>query len=95
VVCSRGDRVVDIALAAHDMTGPLRCRFELCAIDYRVATRIGAEIPSDLEFLATLLGRPSVGCNDGNAAQWIEARRNRVAGIATTCFIFGKTMSTP
>ncbi len=73
VVCSGGDRVVDIALAAHDMTGLLRRRFQLRTIGDRVVARIGAKIPSDLEFLATLLCCPGVGCNDRNAAQWIEA----------------------
>ncbi len=75
-----GERAVDIALVAHDMTGPLRCRLELGAIGDRVVARIGAEIPADLEFLAALLRRPGVGGNDRNAAQRIEPRGNRSCG---------------
>src|SRR5207248_2947528 len=38
---------------------------------------IGPVIPLDLEPLAALLRRPGVVGDDRDAAQWLEARRNR------------------
>ena len=80
VARGRGERVVDITLAAHDMTWLFRRRLELRSIDGRVVARIGSEIPGDLQLLPALLRRPRIGGDDGNAAQWVEARWNRRCG---------------
>ena len=66
-----------IALPAHHSPRLLRCRFQFGAVGRRVVAGVRPEIPVDLELVPPLLRRPGIARDDRDAAERVEARRDR------------------
>ncbi len=75
----RGERLLRVAVVAHDLARLARGRFELRFVGDRIVTGMRAVVPAELQRLAPLDRGPAIARDDRDPAQRLEFRRRRGA----------------